>query len=68
MENSVSDETRKKWRDKTETIIEANNYGAINLSDWESGFIDSVWEQINTMRDLSFKQSCALSKIYEKVL
>jgi hypothetical protein len=65
---SVSEETRKKWREKVETIIEANNYGCIELNEWESGFIDSVYVSILADKDLTFKQSSALSKIYEKVL
>jgi hypothetical protein len=65
--NEVSEETRKKWREKIETILEALNLGFIELNEWESKFIDSVWLQINTMHDLSFKQSSALNRIYEKV-
>jgi hypothetical protein len=58
--------TRQKWRYKLKTIEEANNYGCIELSDWEIGFLDSISIQIAD-RDLSMKQSLALNKIYEKV-
>ena len=68
MESEVSPDTRKKWREKVETIIEANNYGCIELSEWEFGFIDSIYVSILSDKDLTFKQSSALSKIYEKVL
>lgn len=65
--NEVSEETRKKWREKIETILEAHNVGCVELNEWECNFIDSVYSQINTFRDLSFKQSSALNRIYEKV-
>jgi hypothetical protein len=65
----VSQITRDKWKEKIETILEAYNYGCIELNDWEHQFIDSVYGQVfGEERDLTFKQSSALSKIYEKVL
>jgi len=63
----VSESTRLLWRKKIETIYEAFNYGCIELNEWESKFIDSIYSQINTLHDLSFKQSSALSKIYNRI-
>ena len=64
---AISDETRSKWKEKIETIVEAENFGCITLNDWEHGFIDSLYLQIGSGKDLSMKQSLALSKIYERV-
>ena len=63
----ISDETRARWKDKIESIIEADNYGCIALTDWEHGFIDSVYLVVTSGKDLSMKQSSALSRIYEKI-
>ena len=62
----ISDDTRKRWKDKIETIQEACDYGCIELTDWEAGFLDSISVQVNS-RDLTMKQSLALNKIYEKI-
>jgi hypothetical protein len=63
----ISDETRKKWKEKIESIIEADNYGCITLTAWEQGFVDSVFLVLDSGKDLSMKQSSALSRIYEKI-
>ena len=63
----ISDETIAKWKEKINTIIEADNYGCITLTDWEHGFIDSVYLEVMSGKILSMKQSSALSRIYEKV-
>ena len=62
----ISEDTRKRWKEKLETIEEANNYGCIELSEWEVGFLDSISVQIAD-KDLSMKQSLALNKIYERL-
>jgi hypothetical protein len=62
----ISDNTRKLWKEKLKAIEEANDYGCIELSEWEVSFLDSISIQVNE-RDLSMKQSLALNKIYERV-
>ena len=62
----ISDDTRKKWKEKIETIEEAYNYGCIELTEWEARFLDSISIQVND-RDLTMKQSLALNKIYERI-
>jgi hypothetical protein len=65
--NEVSEETRKKWKDKLQTIEEALNCGCIELSKWEEEFLNSIHERVLADNDISFKQSSCLSRIYEKV-
>jgi hypothetical protein len=65
----ISEETRKKWKQKIETIIGANEsgYGVLELTEWEASFIDSIEQQICSGKDLSFKQSSILNKIYDRI-
>ena len=64
----ITDETRKKWKDKIETIFEAAEYSQIELNEWETEFFDSVYQRvIYENKDLSMKQSISLNKIYEKI-
>ena len=65
--DKVTDEMRTKWRKRLSTIAEAREIGALSLSDWETEFIDSIEIQISNDRDLSFKQSSILGRIYAKV-
>lgn len=51
----ISDETRKKWDDKIETIMGSYENCCVELTDWEIQFMD-----------LSHKQSKVLNRIYEK--
>ena len=67
-EKVISDETRDKWKTKIETIFEALNEGQINLNDWEIDFFTSIYGNvINEEKDLSWKQSQALNKLYERI-
>lgn len=63
----ISEETREKWKHKLETIEEAYNLGCVELSEWEQSFIDSISIQLSDGRELSFKQSSVLGKIYDKI-
>ncbi len=63
----ISEETKEKWRRKLTSIAVARCSGKLTLSEWESGFIDSINTTINNDRELSFKQSSVLNKIYEKI-
>ena len=51
---------RKKWNEMLSFILDYPN----SLNDWETGFIDSVSIQLSKEKDLSFKQSKVLRKIY----
>lgn len=64
----VSPETVEKWKEKMQTIMEAENYGCISLSAWEQEFLNSIYERVFSGKEISMKQSSCLSKIYEKVL
>ena len=64
----ISDETREKWKTKVETIFEACEVGQCELNEWETDFFNSIYNQvIEQVKDLSWKQSQALNKIYAKV-
>ena len=63
----ISEETKEKWRKKLTAIAVARCSGSLSLSEWESEFIDSINTAINTDKELSFKQSSVLSKIYGKI-
>jgi len=63
----ISDELRNKWNKKVNAIKEAIENKSIDLNDWEISFIDSIDIQLNNKKDISFKQSSILSKIYDKI-
>jgi len=63
----ISDELRNKWNKKVNAIKEAIENKSIDLNDWEISFIDSIDIQLNSKKDISFKQSSILSKIYDKI-
>jgi len=48
-------------------IREAIEDGKLEVSDWESDFIDSIGSQISRGRNLSMKQREILDRIHEKM-
>lgn len=48
-------------------IYEAREENKIDLTDWESDFVDSIGEQLDMGRDLSRKQRETLDRIHEKI-
>lgn len=62
----ISNETREKWKDKLDTIIKSLDNCCVELNKWEIEFIDSIDKLLSDNKDLSFKQSKCLNKIYEK--
>ena len=63
----ISDELRNKWNKKVNAIKQAIENKSIDLNDWEISFIYSIDIQLNSKKDISFKQSSILSKIYDKI-
>ena len=64
----ISDETWAKWIKKMETIFEAAGVCQIELNDWETDFMESIHNKVVYQnKELSWKQSQALNKIYEKI-
>lgn len=64
----ISDETREKWKNKIETIFGASEVGQCELNEWETDFFNSIYNRvIYEDKDLSWKQSKALNKIYERI-
>jgi 4-hydroxyphenylpyruvate dioxygenase-like putative hemolysin len=64
----VTDDLRKKWHDKFNAIEKANEHGLIALNDWEQNFYDSIYARFfGEGKDLSFKQSSILTKIYNRI-
>jgi hypothetical protein len=62
----ISNETREKWKDKLDTIIKSLDNCCVELNEWEIEFIDSIDKLLSDNKDLSFKQSKCLNKIYDK--
>jgi hypothetical protein len=63
---SISNETREKWKDKLDTIIKSHENCCVELNEWEIEFVDSIDKLLSDNKDLSFKQSKCLNKIYDK--
>lgn len=63
----ISDETKNKWKRKTNAIIEACDLGRIELNNWEEEFMDSISILVSEDMELSFKQSSTLNSIYERI-
>ena len=64
----ISNETRDKWRNKLDTILGASEVMQIELNDWEIDFFNSIYTKVfSENKDLSWKQSQALNKIYERI-
>ena len=64
----ITDEMRDKWKDKINSIYRAFEVDQIELNEWESDFIESLYERtFNQNKDLSWKQTKILNRIYEKI-
>lgn len=63
----ITEGTKRAWRKQLSVIMEANEVCCIELNNWESEFLDSIEIQLSNGRDLSFKQSSSLRKIYDKI-
>ena len=64
----ISDETREKWKDKIETIFGASEVGQCEMNEWETDFMETIHNQvIYQNKDLSWKQTKVLNKIYERI-
>lgn len=59
----ISDETRNKWQDKIQYLIEER---CDQLTDRESEFVDSIDSWLDIGKDLTHRQSKVLNKIFEK--
>lgn len=54
-------------KSNAEILIEAIMEESQNLNDWESDFVNSIAEQLETRNYLSEKQSDKLQDIYDKL-
>ena len=64
----ISDATRDKWRTKLDTVLEAHKVCQIELNDWETDFFNSIYTRVFAEnKDLTWKQSQSLNKIYERI-
>lgn len=64
----ISEDTKEKWKNKINSIYRAFEVDQIELNEWESAFIESLYERVfNQNRDLSWKQTKILNRIYEKI-
>lgn len=64
----ISTETREKWKRKIDAIHEAIKQEKLETSEWEREFIASIFIATHQEKDLSFKQSSILGKIYARIL
>jgi hypothetical protein len=67
MMDNVTEEMREKWKDKVETITKSIEYGQLELNEWETDFMNSIYGLVLDGKDLSFKQSSCLTRIYNKI-
>jgi hypothetical protein len=64
----ISEQTKEGWKNKLKTIQDAYFLkGCIQLNSWEVEFVLSIEKTLQEDRELSFKQSSVLSKIYAKI-
>lgn len=63
----LSDETKRKWKAKAEIVAKAQKAGFIELTEWEATFLVSITEQLGDGKELSFKQSCRLNELYDRI-
>ena len=64
----ITDEMRDKWKNQIEIIEGAFDVNQISFNKWEEEFFESIHDQvIYQNKDLSWKQSKALRKIYDKI-
>ena len=64
---AISEKTKEGWKNKLKTVQEAYFVGCIELNQWELDFTISIDILLNEGKELSFKQSSVLSKIYAKI-
>lgn len=65
--NKVSEFRKKEWRNQIEVILNEIEISELILTEWENEFIDSVDIQLLGEKELSFKQSSVLRKIYNRI-
>jgi hypothetical protein len=57
----------KHWTDEYREMIDDCQSRADRMSEWESGFMDSIEEQLHDTKSLSPKQVDILNRVWEKV-
>lgn len=67
MSDNITESMREKWKHKCEVIIESIDCNQLKLNDWEERFMDSIDDKLSKGKDLSFKQSKCLRKIFDKI-
>lgn len=62
----ITEATRRRWKRQLSAVQTAAECDMLDLSDWEVDFVESVEKLLNEDKDLSFKQSCKLGRIYDR--
>jgi hypothetical protein len=57
----------ERWNERLKIINEAIEAGYLNISEWEAGFIESIEKWLTDKKPLTWKQSKALNRIFEKI-
>lgn len=65
--DNVTDAMREKWKKQASSCVKAGEQGYVNLSEWETMFVHNMVILLSQDRDLSFKQSSALGRIYARI-
>ena len=63
----INEKSVPEWKNQTEIIIESVEMCCLDLNKWEVEFVDSIELQLSQDRELSFKQSSILRKIYGRI-
>lgn len=60
----ISKQTRHRWNER---IAYLKNYGLNHLNYWEKTFLENIEKWIEDGKDLTFRQSSKLAKIFKRV-
>ena len=63
----LSEKRVQEWKDQLQTIFESIEVCCLSPNNWEVEFLDSIELQLSQDKELSFKQSSILRKIYGRI-
>lgn len=63
----ITEKRVQDWKHQIETIIGSYDVQCLELNNWEVEFVDSIEMDLSSGKQLSFKQSSILRKIYDRI-
>ena len=63
----LTDETKAKHKRKVDLIVNAMESYEITLNEWETSFIESLFERVSSGKEITMGQSLALNRIYARI-